>query len=109
MNEDEFMEHLILSGALEVAAIDMDNNEPLYKFTDKLKDIAPELHKDMFTYFYTDVMTLWEHGFVDVDLSSDDPVVTLTDKALNLEDVSTLDKQQKSTLKEIIRILNEEL
>ncbi len=109
MNEDEFMEHLILSGALEVAAIDMDNNEPLYRFTDKLKDVAPELQKDMFTYFYTDVMTLWEHGFVEVDLDSDDPVVSLTDKALNSDEVNSLDKQEKSTLKEIIRILNEEL
>lgn len=103
------MEHLILSGALEVSAIDMNNNEPLYRFTDKLKEVAPELQKEMFSYFYTDVMSLWEHGFVDVDLESDDPSVSLTEKAVDVEEVKSLSDQQKNTLREIVRIMNEEL
>jgi hypothetical protein len=41
------IEDLILSGALEVSGIDIDTGEMLYNFTDKLKDINPDLFKDM--------------------------------------------------------------
>lgn len=105
---DKIVEDLILNGAMEVAAVDMENGELLYNFTDKLQTVNPELYKSFFTYFYTDVMALWEHGFVDVTLEDEDPVVKLTEKATSMVELNELNKEEKSTLKEIIRILSEE-
>ena len=52
------IEELILSGALEVSGIDIDSGEMLYNFTDRLKDINPELFKDMSDYISTETMAL---------------------------------------------------
>ena len=104
---DKIVEDLILNGAMEVAAIDMDNGEILYNFTDKLKSVNPELYQSFFTYFYTDVMALWEHGFVDISLDEQDPSVRLTDKAIEMVELNELNKEEQSTLKEIVRIISE--
>ena len=39
-------EDLILSGALEVAGVDIDTGEMLYNFTEKLKDINTITNKN---------------------------------------------------------------
>lgn len=104
---DNIVENLILSGAMEVAAIDTENGELLYNFTDKLKSVNPELYQSFFTYFYTDVMSLWQHGFVELSLEEENPTVTLTDKAMEMVDIDELNKEEQSTLKEIIRIISE--
>lgn len=107
-NEDEVIEQLILDGALEVAALDMETGDMLFSFTDKLKDVNPQLHNAMFTYFYTDVMNLWQHGFLEMDVDSDNPVVRLTEKALNIIEVNKLNSEQKNVLKEIVRIVTKD-
>ena len=104
---DRIVEDLILNGAMEVAAIDIDNGEILYNFTDKLRSVNPELYQSFFTYFYTDVMALWEHGFVDISLEDQDPSVRLTDKAIEMVELNELNKEEQSTLKEIVRIISE--
>lgn len=105
MSEDDFIESLILNGAIEVAAIDMASGEILYKFTPKLKEISPELYAAQQSMFRDELMSLWEEGFVDVDPTEENPKVTLTPKAFSAPDVDDLDDQKKSTLKEIIRIM----
>lgn len=107
--EDKIIEQLILDGALEVAAVDMETNELLFSFTDKLQTVDPQLHDAMFTYFYTDVMNLWEHGFLTMDnMDTNNPMVRLTDKALNIIEVNKLNKDQQNVLKEIVRIVSED-
>lgn len=109
LNDDEqidsIIEDLILNGALEVSGIDIDTGEPLYNFTEKMKTVNEELHSELYTYFTTETMALWEHGFIEINFLDDDPMVTLTEKALNAKDVMGLDKSQQYTLKEIIRIV----
>ena len=102
---DSIIEDLILNGALEISGIDIDTGEPLYNFTDKMKSVNEELHNELYTYFTTETMALWEHGFIEINLLDEDPVVTLTDKALNAQEVLGLDKSEQYTLKEIIRIV----
>mgnify|MGYP006278992869 CR=1 FL=1 len=107
--EDKIIEQLILDGALEVAAMDMETNELLFSFTDKLELVSPELHDAMFTYFYTDVLNLWQHGFLDIhDMDSNDPKVKLTPKALDIIETNKLTSEQKNVLKEIVRIVTEQ-
>lgn len=109
MSEDnEMIEQLILSGALEVAGIDMETGEPLYNFTDKLKDINPELHNEMSTYFSRETMALWQYGFISMDITMSNPMIRLTPKAFNKDEVEKLDKKNQYTLKEIIRIMIEQ-
>lgn len=105
MDEDKIFEDLILSGALEVAGVDIDTGEMLYNFTDKLKDINPKLHNEFSTYFSTEISGLWENGFIEMDVTEKNPMVSLTKKALDEKEVMKLDKQKQYTLKEIIRVM----
>jgi len=100
------IEDLILSGALEVSGIDIDTGEMLYNFTDKLKDINPDLFKDMSDYISTETMALWAEGFLDIDVTETNPIVKLTPKAFDDAEVDKLPKEKQYTLKEIIRIIN---
>lgn len=100
------IEELILSGALEVSGIDIDSGEMLYNFTDRLKDINPELFKDMSDYISTETMALWAEGFLDIDVTETNPMVKLTPKAFDDAEVKKLPKEKQYTLKEIIRIIN---
>jgi hypothetical protein len=100
------IEDLILSGALEVSGIDIDTGEMLYNFTDKLKDINPDLFKDMSDYISTETMALWAEGFLDIDVTETNPMVKLTPKAFDVAEVDKLPKEKQYTLKEIIRIIS---
>jgi hypothetical protein len=104
-DEDDAIDQLILAGALEVSGIDMDTGEPIYNFTEKLIDISPELHREVSLYFSRETMSLWSHGFLDMDVTEKNPIVTLTPKALDQEAVSKLSKESQATLKEIIRVI----
>lgn len=104
-DEDDAIDQLILAGALEVAGIDIDTGEPVYNFTEKLIDVSPELHKEVALYFSRETMSLWSQGFLDMDVTEANPLVTLTEKALNVEEVSKLSKESQSTLNEIIKVI----
>lgn len=101
------IEELILSGALEVAGIDSETGEPLYNFTTKMKDVNPALYKDHINFVNSEIMELWQQGFVEMDLLSDSPIVRLTQKAVNPEEIKKLSKQQEWSLMEIKRILKD--
>ncbi len=105
MDEDEMFDDLILSGALEVSGIDIDTGEILYNFTDKIKDINPKLHNEFSTYFSTEISGLWENGFIEMDITEKNPMISLTKKALDEKEIKKLDKQKQYTLKEIIRVI----
>ena len=105
-DEDDAIEKLILAGALEVAGIDIDTGEPVYNFTEKLIDVSPELHSEVSTYFSRETMALWQEGFLDMDITEKNPIVRLTQKALDEIEVANLNKDKQYTLKEIIRIIS---
>ena len=105
--EDEEIERLILLGALEPSGLDEETGEFLYNFTDKLSEVNPELYKDISLYFYNETMYLWSHGLIDMDITSSNPLVKLGPKALDLDAVSKLDKNQKRVFEEISRVLSE--
>lgn len=106
-DEKDIIANLILVGALEVAGIDIETGEPLYNFTSKLKDINPDLHNEMSTYFSRETMALWQHGFIAMDVTKVDPEIRLLPKAFNKEEVDKLADNNRYTLKEIIRIVIE--
>jgi len=103
-DEDDAIEQLILLGALEISAIDMETGEALYNFTDKLVDVCPELHNEMSTYFSQETMALWEEGFLEMDVTEQNPVVRITQKALDQNAVAKLSKDRQYSLKELIKL-----
>jgi hypothetical protein len=100
--ENQVIEYLILEGAAEVAALDTETGEPLFRFTPQLKEIDPELYNNIQTYFNTNIMLLWQKGFVILDPTDSNSNVYLTDKAYDKKSVSQLDKHEQGTLKSII-------
>lgn len=103
--EDEIINSLILSGGLEVAALDKDTGEMLYSFTPKIKKLMPDLYEEHLQIVNYGVMNLWEKGFLNLDLFASDPIITITEKALNKEEIEGLSKQDRWSLFEIIRLL----
>lgn len=56
------IESLILAGAIEISAWDSENNEFLYTFTPKLKEVLPELYEQHTKYVHYQIMYFWELG-----------------------------------------------
>jgi hypothetical protein len=105
MSDEELIESLILQGGIQAAGIDSQTGELLYAFTPKIKEIMPELYEDHISSVNTEVMGLWEKGYINIDLFQKDPVITLSKKALNVDEVKKLSAKDQWSLHEIKRIL----
>lgn len=79
----------------------------LYVFSKNVKTNFPEIHDSFTTFFSQDTMYLWQKGFLKMDVTQKNPMVSLTPDALDDEKIKMLDPNLKYTLKEIIRILQE--
>jgi hypothetical protein len=104
-SNSDAVEFLILNKGLEVSGIDSATGEFLYSFTPKIKDLMPELYKAHLDHVNSQIMFLWENGFVNVDFLSDNPRVTLTEKAFNTEEISKLSEEDRWSLEEIKRLM----
>ena len=107
MSEDEIIDSLILNGGLEFAGVDEETGEPMYRPTSKLKDIDPKLSEDMSSYFSATTMKLWEKGFIDMDVTLENPLVKLAEKSFDIDAVNLLGKEERVVIKEIIKVLSE--
>ncbi len=104
---DEIIDDLILKGALEFIGVDSETGEPIYRPTDMLSILNPDLSKEMSIYFSETAMRLWEKGFINMDVTLRDPLVTLGEKSFDIKLVESLSKEEKSIMHEIIRVLSE--
>ena len=105
MDEETNIEKMILEGVIEVAGIDEETGEFLYNFTEKLQELYPSLYREAQTYFSNEMMFLWENNFLEMDVTENNPLVKITEKALDKEEVEKLNPEIKATLKEVIRVL----
>jgi hypothetical protein len=104
-HEEEIMDYLILNGGLEVVGIDSENQSFLYSFTPKIKELMPDLYEEHIRTVNSDILALWEKGYVNIDFMSDDPVITITKKSLNDEELSKLSKQDQWAIAELKRLM----
>ena len=104
-SEDELIKNLILEGALEVAGVDSETNEFLYSITPKMQEVMPDMYEDHITQVNRDILNLWEKGYVNVDFLSPNPMVTISEKGLDKNEVSKLTKPEIWALEEIKRLL----
>lgn len=94
---DAILEDLILKGAVEVSGLD-ENGEPLFSFTEKIFEVSPKFAYMINEAFHKDIMSLWELGFLSMDITSENPKVSLTDKSLDESEIEQLSGQLKVTL-----------
>ena len=106
--EDDQFSHLLFSGAIEICGIDEQSGEMLFRFTEKLKDVDPLLYKKMTDSFYKGLLSLWEKGFITMDITEENPAVSITEKALNALEVGELNIEQRLHLEDIIKKTSEE-
>jgi hypothetical protein len=104
---DEIIDGLIEKGALEFVGIDAESGEALYRPTEILKSIDPKLNKEMSAYFSQTTMKLWEKGFIDMDITIEDPLVKLAEKSFDEKSLKSLNKEERIIIQEIIRVLSE--
>lgn len=99
-NFDELFNELVESGAVELSAMDQNGN-PLYSFTDKIFEIAPRFAKQLENAFHEDMMMLWEQNFLEMDVTLENPVVKITTKATDPEEIAKLPEDLRITLETI--------
>lgn len=105
MDEHEIVDELILNGGLEIAGLDENTGQFLYSFTPKIKELRPDLYDAHLNHVNSELMRLWEAGFLNIDLLEDEPIVTITDKALDKNAVSTLPEADQWAIEEIKRLM----
>lgn len=102
--EKNSLDDLILKGAVEVYGIDDDGNF-IYRLTEKVHEVAPELVDTAMDKFYDDLKTLWILGYIDMDIADINPTITLTEKALNSDEVDKLEDKLATSLSFVIKAL----
>ena len=103
--DQDAIDYLILNKGLEVAGVDSNTGELLYSFTPKIKELMPDLYNAHINHVNQEIMALWEMGFVEVDLMSDNPIVTLTAKAFDNKELEGLSPEHKWGLEEMKRLM----
>jgi hypothetical protein len=63
------------------------------------------MYEDHLAQVNKDILNLWEKGYVNVDLLSPEPMVTMSEKGLDKKEVAKLSKQEIWALEEIKRLL----
>jgi hypothetical protein len=96
------IDELILAGALEVYGVDLETGEFMYSFTEKLAEVAPEIYENVQNRVARSMKSLWEKGFVSMNLGQEDPDVFVTDKAFDSEETALLSAEDLSVLKSVI-------
>lgn len=105
MDMDYKIEELILAGAVEVSGIDAETGDFLYSFTEKIHEVAPEIARESTELFNRYIYALWERGFLDMDMDSKNPMVSLLPKCFVEEDVAQLPKDMALVLRSVMEAL----
>ena len=101
---EEYIDFLILNGAVEVVGVNPDTGDFLYQFTEKIAEVAPKVYQGMLDQFEKDIMLFWTKGFVSMDPTSPNPVVALTPKAFDQSEVEKLSIEEQMALNELKRM-----
>jgi hypothetical protein len=103
--DQDAVDYLILNKALEVAGVDSSTGELLYSFTPKIKELMPELYKEHINHVNSEIMHMWEMGFVDINFFEENPVVHITTKAFDDKEVAKLSSEHRWALEEMKRLM----
>jgi hypothetical protein len=79
----DMIDALILEGALEIQGIDSSTGQIIYSVTDKMLKIAPEIYHEIEDSIHKTVLSLWEKGFLSMNIMDENPTVSPTEFALD--------------------------
>ena len=102
--DDELLEQLILDGIVEFSAMS-DNGEMLYSFSKDIAEKAPAIYELMMAMHMQEIYDLWKLGFLQMDITQENPLVTITSKALDEDEVATLSDSLRMALNEIMNAM----
>jgi len=105
--EQQIMDYLILNNAVEVVAVDNKTGELLYSFTPKLKEVMPDLYEEHINSVNSEILSLWERGYVNIDFLLDEPKITLSQKSLHRKELEKLTPDEQWSINEIKRLLRD--
>lgn len=94
-SNEEIIEELISSGAIELEGIDPESGEFLYRVTEKMKKVNRAFYNEHLNNIYSEAMYFWEKGLVDVDdFTSLNPKISLTSKAFDPVEILKLPSEK---------------
>lgn len=105
INEDEIFDRLVLTGGIKFTGKDPETGENMYVRTELLKDIDPNLDREMSVYFSEVAMKLWEKGMIDMDITSPNPIVTISERAFDINKIKALPVDERTAFQQIIKVL----
>lgn len=79
----DLIDALILEGALEIEGIDQESGQMIFSVTEKMKEIAPDIYNEFEETLYKTVLSLWENGFINMNMMDERPTVSPTEYALD--------------------------
>ena len=103
LDPQEIIDALISFGALELEAIDAESGQLVYRVTEKLKEVFPAMYDELSEQIYKDTMSLWQKGLLSMDVTSDNPLVSPTEAALDRANWTNLSDGEYSTMNTIMR------
>ena len=103
-DSDEVLEKLILDGMVEFAGLDKKTGEMLYSFTEKAAESNPNFVEDVLNSQIKDIYRLWELGFLNMNIMEPNPLVKITEKALDEKEIDMLPTQLRLALEQIVEI-----
>lgn len=107
-NEQKIIDDFVKNGALEIVGIDKYTKETMYRVTPLMKKVNPKFYAEHENQFHSEAMALWELGFLDIDVTEENPIVKLLPDAFNDEKIKKLPNEQRFVLEDIKRILMKE-
>ena len=97
----ELIDRMILAGAVQPSGV-TESGEMTFAFTEKLREQFPEVYESVNMHMMSLVSKFWAMGFINVDMSQEEPVITLTEKGFDKDELDKLDEMDKINL-EIIK------
>ena len=98
--DDDDLEQLILDGIVEFAGLDPDG-QMLYSFSSDIETKAPEIYHMVQKMHMQDIYTLWEMGFISMDITQVNPLARVTELAFDDEALSKLPTHMRIMLEQI--------
>ncbi len=65
----------------------------------------PDIYENHIKVVNRDLLNLWEKGYVNIDLFLPDPIVTISEKGIDKNEISKLTKPEIWALEEVKRLL----
>jgi hypothetical protein len=104
LDPKEIISALIALGALEIDAFDVESGQLVYKVTDKLNDLLPELYEEISSQAYKDTLSLWEKGLITMNIADPEPTVDISELGLDRKNWKNLSDGELSVMNTVMRM-----